>query len=63
MKLRKEVDAKTFREVTAEIDVAHDQLAREHKRLAARRPCRSYRICHWRRRTYLRLIGARLPRC
>jgi hypothetical protein len=35
MKLRKEVDAKTFREVTAEIDAAHDQLAREHKRLAS----------------------------
>jgi len=28
MKLRKEVDAKMFREVTAEIDAAHDQLAR-----------------------------------
>jgi hypothetical protein len=35
MKLRREVDAKTFREVTAEIDAAHDQLAREHKRLAS----------------------------
>jgi hypothetical protein len=35
MKLRKEVDAKTFREVTAEIDTAHDQLAREHNRLAS----------------------------
>jgi hypothetical protein len=35
MKLRGEVDAKTFREVTAEIDAAHDQLAREHKRLAS----------------------------
>jgi len=35
MKLRKEVDAMTFREVTAEIDAAHDQLAREHKRLAS----------------------------
>ena len=35
MKLREEVDAKTFREVTAEIDAAHDQLAREHKRLAS----------------------------
>jgi hypothetical protein len=34
MKLRAEVDAKTFREVTAEIDAAHDQLVREHKRLA-----------------------------
>ena len=33
MKLRGEVDAKTFREVTAKIDAAHDQLAREHKRL------------------------------
>jgi len=35
MKLRKEVDTRTFREVTAEIDTAHDQLAREHKRLAS----------------------------
>src|SRR4029453_7971793 len=35
MKLRGEVDAKTFREVTAEIDTAHDQLAREHKQLAS----------------------------
>jgi ABC-type phosphate transport system auxiliary subunit len=35
MKLRREVDAKTFREVTAEIDAAHDQLAREHKQLAS----------------------------
>jgi hypothetical protein len=34
MKLRGEVDAKTFRQVTAEIDAAHDQLAREHNRLA-----------------------------
>jgi site-specific DNA recombinase len=35
MKLRGEVDAKTFRAVTAEIDAAHEQLAREHKRLAS----------------------------
>jgi site-specific DNA recombinase len=35
MKLRGEVDAKTFREVTAEIDAAQDQLAREHKRLTS----------------------------
>jgi hypothetical protein len=35
MKLRKEVDAKTFHEVTAEIDTAHDQLAREHKSLTS----------------------------
>ena len=35
MKLRNEVDAKTFRDVTAEIDAAHDQLAREHNRLAS----------------------------
>jgi hypothetical protein len=35
MKLRGEVDAKTFREVTAGIDAAHDQLAREHNRLAS----------------------------
>jgi hypothetical protein len=35
MKLHGGVDAKTFREVTAEIDAAHDQLAREHNRLAS----------------------------
>ena len=35
MKLRGEVDAKTFRAVTAEIDTAHDQLAREHNRRAS----------------------------
>jgi recombinase-like zinc beta ribbon protein len=35
MKLRRQVDAKTFRGVTAEIDAAHEQLAREHKRLAS----------------------------
>jgi hypothetical protein len=35
MKLRGEVDAKTFREVTAEIDTAHNQLAREHKQLTS----------------------------
>jgi hypothetical protein len=35
MKLRAEVNAKTFREVTAEIDTAHDQLAREHKQLTS----------------------------
>jgi hypothetical protein len=35
MKLRGEVDANTFREVTAEIDTALDQLAREHERLAS----------------------------
>jgi site-specific DNA recombinase len=35
MKLRGEVDAKTFREVTAEIDATLDQLAREHKSLTS----------------------------
>ncbi len=35
MKLRGEVDSRRFREGTAEIDAAHDQLAREHKRLAS----------------------------
>jgi hypothetical protein len=30
MKLRGEVDGRTFREVTAEIDAAYDRLAREH---------------------------------
>jgi hypothetical protein len=34
-KPRGEVDAKTFREVTSEIDAVHDQLAREHNRLAS----------------------------
>jgi hypothetical protein len=32
---RSRVDAKTFREVTAEIAAAHDQLAREHKSLTS----------------------------
>jgi hypothetical protein len=31
MKLRGETDARTFREVTAEIDAAHHRLDREHK--------------------------------
>jgi hypothetical protein len=35
MKLRGEVDAKTFQVVTAGIDAVHDQLAREHNRLAS----------------------------
>jgi len=35
MKLRGEVDAKTFRGVTAGIDAVHDQLAREHNWLAS----------------------------
>jgi hypothetical protein len=35
MKLRREVDLQTFREVTKEMDAALDQLAREHKRLAS----------------------------
>jgi hypothetical protein len=35
MKLRKEVDLRTFREVVREIDAAHDQLAREHKHLSS----------------------------
>ena len=35
MKLRKEVDAKTFREVKVEIDAALDQLDREHKSLTS----------------------------
>jgi hypothetical protein len=35
MRLRSEVDAKTFREVTGEIGAVHDQLAREHNRLAS----------------------------
>jgi hypothetical protein len=52
MKLRREVDAKTFREVTAEIDAAQNQLAREHKRLTSDRG-----------RTCRQTTGARLPRC
>jgi hypothetical protein len=35
MKLRREVDRQTFREVTKEMDTALDQLDREHKRLAS----------------------------
>jgi hypothetical protein len=35
MKLRGEIDAKTFRGMTAGIDAAHDQLARAHNRLAS----------------------------
>jgi len=35
MKFRGEVDTKTFREVTAEIGATHDQLAREHNKLAS----------------------------
>ena len=35
MKLRGEVDAKTFREVTAEMHTAFDQLDREHKSLTS----------------------------
>ena len=35
MKLRGEIDAKTFRGVTVGIDAVHDQLAREHNRLAS----------------------------
>ena len=63
MKLRGEVDAKTFREVTAEIDAAHDQLAREHNGSPARRPCRSYPTHRWRGRTCRQRTGARSPRC
>jgi len=33
MKLRREVDLQTFREVTKEMDAAFDQLDREHKSL------------------------------
>jgi hypothetical protein len=35
MKLRREVDLQTFREVTKEIDTAPDQLDREHKSLTS----------------------------
>jgi hypothetical protein len=35
MKLRREVDLQTFREVTKEMDTALDQLAREHKSLTS----------------------------
>jgi hypothetical protein len=51
MKLRKEVDARTFREVTVEIEAAHDQLAREHKRLASEAAIPELPDPHWRRRT------------
>ena len=63
MKLRKDVDAKTFREVTAEIDASLDQLDREHKSLTSEAampelpdPSLAWRIC--RQRT-----GARSPKC
>jgi hypothetical protein len=59
MKLRGEVDAKTFREVTAEIEAAHDQLAREHKRPASEAAMPELPTRRWRGRTYLLLIGAR----
>jgi hypothetical protein len=32
MKLRREIDLQTFREVTKEMDAAFDQLDREHKK-------------------------------
>jgi len=35
MKLRREVDLQTFREVTKEMDAALDQLDREHKSLTS----------------------------
>jgi hypothetical protein len=35
MKLRREVDPQTFRQVTKEMDTALDQLARDHKRLTS----------------------------
>jgi hypothetical protein len=63
MKLRGDVDAKTFREVTAEIDAAHDQLAREHKRLASEAAMPSYRTRQWRGRTCRQRTGARSRRC
>jgi hypothetical protein len=59
MKLRGEVGARTFREVTAEIDTAHDQLAREHKRLASEAAMPELQTRHWRGTTCLLLIGAR----
>jgi hypothetical protein len=63
MKLRGDVDAKTFREVTAEIDAAHDQLARDHKRLASEAAMPSYRTRQWRGRTCRQRTGARSRRC
>jgi hypothetical protein len=35
MRLRNEVDLKTYRAVMRELDATHDQLAREHKRLTS----------------------------
>jgi hypothetical protein len=63
MRLQGEVDAKTFREVTADIDAAHDQLAREHNRLAQRGGCRRYRTRRWRGRTCRQGTGARSRDC
>ena len=63
MKLRGEVDAKTFREVTAEIDAAHDQLAREHNRLASEAPLPELPDPPRRWRTSRQRTGARSPNC
>jgi hypothetical protein len=63
MKLRREVDLQTFREVTKEIDTALDQLAREHKSLTSERPYRSCPTHRWRGRTCRRRTGVRLRRC
>jgi hypothetical protein len=59
MKLRREVDLKTFREVTMEIDTPLISSIESTSGSPAKRQCRSYRTRHWRGRTCLLLIGAR----
>jgi hypothetical protein len=56
MRLRNEVDLKTYRAVTRELDATHDQLDREHKRLTGEAAMPDPSLV-W--RTYLLLIGAR----
>jgi hypothetical protein len=63
MKLRGDVDAKTFPEVTAEIDAAHDQLAREHNRLASEAALPELPDPSLAGRTSRQRTGARSPNC
>jgi hypothetical protein len=49
----------TSRQVTAEIDAARDQLAREYKRPTSEVAMPELPNPRWRVRTYLVLIGAR----
>jgi hypothetical protein len=56
LRLRNEVDLKTYRAVTRELDATHDQLDREHKRPTGEAAMPDASLV-W--RTYLLLIGAR----